>query len=292
MSSQMRCRLVSRIFWVLGAVGLSALVFAGPVAAQGVSLDTGAAPDSLGHLDEAASDKWRYTVGLGAVAVPDYEGSDNYEAAPLPVLRVQKGHQYGQLFGLKLTSNLVPHPNFRAGPIVNVRPERDDVGNNQVDAMKKVDTAVELGAQIGYDHNLEGGVIGVEVEWVHDVADAYDGWLLTPEIHYRRPLGANWKLNVAVSTTWASDDYMDTYFGVSAADAARSGFPTYSASDGFKDVSLNLGLGYAITDNWNLGIVGGWKRLLNDAEDSPVTKVGSEDQFIGGVYASYSWQGG
>jgi hypothetical protein len=31
---------------------------------------------------------------------------------------------------------------------------------------------------------------------------------------------------------------------------------------------------------------------LNDAEDSPVTKVGSENQFLGGVFFTYSWQAG
>ena len=103
--------------------GLFLMLVTTPASAQ-VSVDTGAAPDSVVQVAEAASDKWRYTVGLGAVAVPDYEGSEDYEAAPLPVARIQKGHQYGNLFGTKLTSNLIPHPNFRLGPVVNYRGER------------------------------------------------------------------------------------------------------------------------------------------------------------------------
>jgi len=185
--------------------GLFLMFMTTPTSAQ-VSVDTGAASDSLVQVAEAASDKWRYTVGLGAVAVPDYEGTEDYEAAPLPVARIQKGHQYGNLFGTKLTSNLVPHPNFRLGPVVNYRGERDDVDNGAVDKMSDVDAALELGAQVGYEHNLDGGVIGAQVEWVHDVADGHDGWLLTPQIHYRRPLGDSWKFNLAASTTWASDD--------------------------------------------------------------------------------------
>ncbi len=261
-----------------------------PVAAQGIGIDAGAASDSLGHAG-TVSDRWRYTLGLGAVAVPDYEGSDDYEARPLPIARIQKGHQYGQLFGAKITSNLVPHPNFRLGPVVNYRGERDGVDNAAVDAMKKVDAAVELGVQVGYDHKLDSGVIGAEVEWVHDVADGHDGWLLTPEIHYRRPLGDRWKFNLAASTTYASDDYMETYFSVTPADSAASGLPVFGASDGFKDVSVNVSLAYGMTERWDLGVIGVWKRLLNDAEDSPVTKVGDENQFIAGLYVSYSWMG-
>ncbi len=273
---------------VLALAGLASLAFVAPALAQGI--DAGAS-DSLGDVSAGGpSDRWRFAVGLGAVAVPDYEGSDEYVARPLPIARAQKGHQYGQLFGLKLTSNLIAHPNFRLGPVVNYRGKRDDVDNSQVDDMEDVDAAVELGAQVGYDHKLDGGVIGVEVEWVHDVADGHDGWLLTPEIHYRRRLAESWKLNLAASTTYASDNYMESYFGVSSSDSARSGLSTFSADAGFKDVSVNLALSYGFNEHWDLGILGSWKRLLDDAADSPVTDdVGDENQFIAGLFVTYSW---
>ncbi len=270
--------------------GLLLMFVTAPAAAQGIGIDAGAS-DSLGDVSGGPSDRWRYTLGLGAVAVPDYEGSDDYEPRPLPIARIQKGHRYGQLFGAKLTSNLIPHPNYRLGPVVNYRGERDDVDNGAVDKLSDVDAALEVGAQMGYDHKLGGGVIGAEVEWVHDVADGHDGWLLTPEIHYRRPLGDRWKFNLAVSTTYASEDYMETYFSVTPGDAAKSGLPVFGASDGFKDVSVNVALAYDITERWDLGVIGSWKRLLNDAEDSPVTKVGDENQFIAGLFVTYSWMG-
>ncbi len=53
---------------------------------------------------------------------------------------------------------------------------------------------------------------------------------------------------------------------------------------------MNVALAYDISERWDLVIIGGWKRLLNDAKDSPVTnEVGDENQFIGGLYVSYSW---
>jgi outer membrane protein len=275
---------------MVAMAGLLSLAFVTPATAQGVGIDAGAS-DSLGDVSGGPSDRWRYTLGLGAVAVPDYEGSDEYEARPLPIARIQKGHQYGQLFGTKITSNLVPHPNFRLGPVINYRGERDDVDNSAVDKMSDVDAALELGVQAGYDHKLDGGVIGAEVEWVHDVADGHDGWLLTPEIHYRRPFGDRWKFNLAVSTTWVSDDYMETYFSVTPSDSAKSGLPVFGASDGFKDVGVAVALAYSFNDHWGAGALGSWKRLLNDAEDSPVTKVGDENQFIAGLFVTYAWMG-
>ena len=99
--------------------GLAALLAAAPVSAQGVDIDSGVS-GTIGAGTTAPSNRWRYMIGIGAGAVPDYEGSDDAKGAPLPIFRAQKGHQYGQLFGLKLSSNLVNHPNFRLGPVAGL----------------------------------------------------------------------------------------------------------------------------------------------------------------------------
>ena len=271
--------------------GVSLMLLAAPAAAQGLSFDT-EVPDTLGHVSgEAPPDRWRYTVGLGVAVVPDYEGSDDYEPAPLPVARIQKGHRYGQLFGLKLSSNLLDHPNFRAGPVVNFRQKRDSVKNNQVNAQTDVDEALELGVQVGYELGLDGGILGAKLEVVGDAINGHDGWLLTPEINYRRPLGKRWTLSTVASSTYASDHYMNSYFSVSPAESAVSGLPVFDASAEFKDIGVNIALGYEITEHWGLGMIGGYKRLLGEAEDSPITKVGSPNQFIAGLFVSYSWSG-
>ena len=122
--------------------------------------------------------------------------------------------------------------------------------------------------------------------------DGNGGWIARPRIKYRRKIGEKWGLNIASTLTYASDDYMETYFTISQNDSARSGLSTFSADEGIKDVGANVALTYNFTDNWAFGSIIGYKRLLNDAEDSPVTKVGSENQFLGGVFFTYSWQAG
>jgi MipA family protein len=270
--------------------GVLAFLFGSPVSAQ-VQIDA-SVPASVGAPTEGPTDTWRYTLGLGVAAVPDYEGSEDYKAAPLPIARAQKGYQYGQLFGSKVTSNLVADPNFRAGLVAQYISKRDDVENNRVDNLKTVDPALMLGGLAGYDLHLNPGTLGFEVEWTHDVIDGNDGWLLQPEIRYRQKLDDKWGLNVSTTLTYASNDYMDTYFSISPADSARSGLPTYNASAGFKDVGATMALTYNFTENWTGGGLIGYKRLLNDAEDSPVTKVGNENQYVAGLFFAYSWQGG
>lgn len=50
-----------------------------------------------------------------------------------------------------------------------------------------------------------------------------------------------------------------------------------NASAGFKDAGVNLALTYNFAQNWTGGGLIGYKRLLNDAEDSLVTKVGDKN---------------
>jgi outer membrane scaffolding protein for murein synthesis (MipA/OmpV family) len=83
---------------------------------------------------------------------------------------------------------------------------------------------------------------------------------------------------------------MDTYFSVDENNSARSGLDTYEAEAGFKDIGVTLSTSYSISRNWGVMGIMGYKRLLGDAEDSPiVAKEGSTDQFIGSLAVTYSW---
>ena len=45
---------------------------------------------------------------------------------------------------------------------------------------------------------------------------------------------------------------------------------------------------YSPNENWRIVLVGGYKRLLEDAEDSPVVDdAGDANQFLGGLLAIY-----
>ena len=127
-----------------------------------------------------------WTIGLGAGAAPDYEGSKDYEPVPLWSLRASDLYgptTYVDLFATKLTSNLVAHPNLRIGPMAEFIPERDHVENNAVNDLEKVDPAVMLGGLLGWDFvATRAQAIGVEVQARADVANGH-GYLVTPALN-------------------------------------------------------------------------------------------------------------
>ena len=91
-------------------------------------------------------------------------------------------------------------------------------------------------------------------------------------------------------TTYADDDYMQTYFGVSAADSARSGLKRYNADSGMKDVGIDLGLNWNFASSWDLRGIASISQLIGDADDSsPVVNEGSETQFMGGVMVLFKF---
>jgi len=270
----------------------ASLAISGPAAAQmpAEGSDSGTYGAPIGAPDAT----WSYSIGLGAAAVPDYEGSDDYRAAPLPIFRAQKGTQYGALFGSRASSNLLPSDNWRLGPIAEFIPKRgNNVDDRKIDHMRTVDAALMAGLQAGYEYPFGASVLGANVGWTHDVTGSNDGWLLRPGINYRRQLSDRWRLSFGTDMTYASDDYMETYFDVSQNESNRTGLKHYNADAGWKDVGANVTVSYNFNENWAMGGIAGYKRLLGDAADSPVTDDrGSANQFMGGLFFTYSWRTG
>ncbi|MCG8695500.1 MAG: MipA/OmpV family protein [Minwuiales bacterium] len=286
-----RQRFIVRTCACLGAAAI-AIAASQPSWAQdvGTTIDAGRSGDAGIGPGAGPSDRLSFTLGAVAALVPDYEGSEDYEFVAGPLLRVQRGPQFVALRGLKLTSNVLPEPNWRFGPVLNYRGERDDVDNDAVDDLSDVDAAFEIGLTAGYEAPLAGGMAGVNVEYLVDVTDGHDGWLLTPSVDYGGPISQRLRGSVELSTTYASDDYMQSYFGINAGDAARSGLSQFNADEGFKDVGLSGALFYSLTDRWSVGALGSWTLLVDDAADSPVTDdEGDENQFFGGLLLTYSW---
>jgi outer membrane protein len=229
----------------------------------------------------------RIAVGLGAGLAPDYEGSEDYAAVLIPYLNAKwSNHMSVNWLGGKVKANLIPSPIWRGGVVAEYIPERDNVDNNRVDRLKDVDTAIMLGGFLGFQFENWSA----DIEAMTDVADGNDGSIVRLNGGYRIPVDQTLTLSLGVFTTWADDDYMEAYFTINNANADRSGLRTYDADAGFKDVGLNLSASYSPWGNWGLMGLASYKRMLNDAEDSPVVDdEGEKNQFMGGVLVTYSF---
>lgn len=240
------------------------------------------------------------TIGLGPALLPSYEGSDSSVVTVAPLLR-------GRLAGFDFASrgpgigvDLIREPagskiNVQFGPVVSVNLDRvSRIKDPVVRALGEKKVALQAGGYAGLAFNgllNPFDTIGAQVEVVTDVGDVHNGTLITPSFSYATPLSTAFYAVLTVSATHISDNYAQTYFGVTAAGAAASGLPVFRAQEGWKDAGGSLGVAYDLSGdlrNGGLGLFarGSYAQLQNDAARSPIVSIrGDRDQLsvVGGV---------
>lgn len=88
------------------------------------------------------------------------------------------------------------------------------------------------------------------------------GWTLTPKA----------RVDAHFGMTYGTREYLNSYFGISEAEARASGYAPYSPTAGLRDVRLGLGLHYDINPRWVATANVGVQHLVGPAADSPLAR--------------------
>jgi outer membrane scaffolding protein for murein synthesis (MipA/OmpV family) len=92
---------------------------------------------------------------------------------------------------------------------------------------------------------------------------------------------------VEVSGVIADQKYMQAYYGVTAAQAATSGYRVFTPRAGLVNTSVSLGVNYEWSEQWSLGASVGRTRLMREAAKSPIFP--RRDEPSANVFASYTF---
>ncbi len=231
-------------------------------------------------------------VGFGAAMVNEYEGSKDFQTIPFIAGRVMHEHRYIEMIGLGIRANILNDEHLQFGPVLNFRFGRDDdIDNANIAALAEVDDAFEAGAFMRYDfspHWMGGDSLGFEGRYLEDISSAHDGFVADIGMNYNAPLTRRLRAGVDIGTSYANDDYMQTYYSITPQNIGSSSFSQFEAESGFKDASIGLNAQYAISPKWGIFGRGSYSRLLGDAADTPiVSDEGSANQFLFGTGISY-----
>jgi len=245
------------------------------------------------------------TVGLGAGLSPSYDGSDQYELFPAPLVQGSvKGIDFGAR-GPGLYVDLIADGNsgkdvkFLAGPLLRFRMDRNnDIKDPVVGLLGKEDVAIELGGTIGVSlskilHPFDSVTISNDIQW--DIAGAHKGRIISPSISYATPLSKAIFTMFSLSATHVDGNYADTYFSIDQAGSIASGLPLFDAKGGWKSYGASLlGAvdlsGDARDGGWGIYGLINYSRLTNDAARSPVTSLrGDADQWFMAGGISYTF---
>lgn len=226
-------------------------------------------------------------VVVGAASLPEFEGADEQQIVPFGVLRLNAWGAGIEIDGLQGRVNVLGDGSIlRAGPAFSFTPPRDS-DDPAIEALRDVNFAVEVGAYVGFETpfgGLEEGTLSGMVQVRHDVLDEHNGLLITPELEYFFAVNRMFRVGAGINATWASEDYMDAYFGVTADDALASGLTEFDAGSGFKDAGAEVYSIFSFSERWGLFSRVAYNRLLGDAADSSIVQeAGDRDQlFYGG----------
>lgn len=241
-----------------------------------------------------ADDQIHGMFAAGVASKTDYEGSDDYELSPLLAAKLQYQTYYVEALGTDIRANISPYPTVEFGPSISYSGGRDDdVENNTISRMREIDNGFEAGAFIKVPFNgvfSAHDTLSFKAEVLTDISDTHEGMLVNIGAGYDRKLNDQLTLGTSVQTTYASEDYNQTYFGIDADNAARSGLAQYDADAGFKDVSLKVKGQYMLNEHWGVLGMAGYKQIIGDAADSPIVdEEGNTSQWVAGLGLSYKF---
>lgn len=234
-------------------------------------------------------------VAVGVGRAPDYFGSDDYFSGPAPAANFSLGDsRYLSITGNYFALNVSTDRNWRFGPSAVYRFGRDEsVDDPVVSRMAEIDDTIEIGGFLRYQalassDQRDRWSIGGNIAF--DAGGAHDGYVASTTFQRWLPVGRFGALGLAGSVSYGSENYSDTYFSVSAADALATGLPQYSAGDGLRDARVMAVFVHPVSRHWLLGAGVMYSRILGDTADSPVVDIrGSRDQMIYGLGIGYTW---
>jgi outer membrane scaffolding protein for murein synthesis (MipA/OmpV family) len=225
-------------------------------------------------------------IAAGIGAVPEYEGASEQQAIPFLAGRYDFGGRSIALEGLALRADLLPSDVWEAGPAMTYTFGRDEDAGSIVSRLDKIEGAVEAGGYVSrtWATGPDGGRgVRVAVQAVQDISDVHDGWIATPSISVSRALTPRLRVSTELSANFVSDEYAQTYFGLTPAGSSATGLPVFAAGGGLKDVGLGFNWNYALNDTWSVTGYSGYRRLVGDAADSPlVDGIGDANQYTAG----------
>lgn len=244
---------------------------------------------------------WQLQAGVGAIYNPAFVGSKDYQLSAIPLISVKyKDEFFASMFD-GIGYNVINSDGWKVGPIVKYDFGRQEDGKNPFAISGKdttalrglgdVDGTFEVGgfaeysweqwsAKVEVRQGIGGheGLVGdISANYMNDIHSLF----YTEDLPIYLSVGPHAKL--------VSSDYNQAYFGVSAAQSARSGLAQYKADGGLLSYGLDASLTMPVNDSISTTLFVGYDRIAGDAADSSlVQRRGSENQVKAGLFVTYS----
>lgn len=240
------------------------------------------------------------TIGIGAAVIPRYDGSRFYLVTPIAGARGKVSGINFSLIAVNFAADVIPSNaptggKFVFGPMAHLTLNRSSLRQSRISLLGDIKPALEVGLHAGYQQTgvitSQYDVLTFDVAVSHDVTGIHDSVVVTPQITYATPLSKRMLVALNVAADYVGSGYAQTYYGVTPAQSAISGFPAYNIGAGFNNVSAGFLAGYSLSGDLRRGFAvfaaGNYSRFLPETRHSPL--VHTDEQMVGALGIAYTF---
>jgi MipA family protein len=231
---------------------------------------------------------WQVTLGAGVANLPEYPGSEDNETRALPLINVRyKRFFFGGVPGSGSPGGLGLYAydgeSFSLGAVVapGVMEPREESDDASLRGLGDIEAATRAGLFSSY----RIGWLTLSASALTDVSDKQQGMVANFDAQVTYRPTPKLSLSLGPGLTWADEEYMQTFFGITPQQAVRSAFAPYTADAGISVIRVSFGVQYLVSPHWFLGGGITAARLQGDAADSPI--VMEENQNLYALFAGY-----
>ncbi|MGL4576987.1 MAG: MipA/OmpV family protein [Casimicrobium sp.] len=220
-------------------------------------------------------------IGLGVNYSPEYLGSDEHKARALPLINARWRNGFFAGFPSGIGFNFAPEKPLQFGLALRADLGREESDSDYLRGMGDIEARPELSGFASFTLND----VTLRTSLSYGSTNDRKGLLLNLGGVWGAPLTNSSRLAFTLDTTFANEEYMQSYFGVTSAQSIASGYNIYSPGAGMRDVRLGVNYLYLFSREVSLNAGLTAYQLLGDAKDSPLVR--SANGVSGRVGLSY-----
>lgn len=238
---------------------------------------------------------WSVTVGVAPILSPAWQGSRDMAFSIFPDLRINYDDVLFASVPDGVGWNAVNENGWKAGPLTKIRFGRDENDGGSPFLVAGGSNALRGLGNIGATAELGGFVekrLGTRRQWrlraeARRGFGGHEGIVAEASLAYQLRQGRT-IVNVGPRVIAASDNFMQTFFGIDPQQSQRSGLTPYRAKGGLLSYGIGGSLIRPLDEHSAVTVFTGLDRLGGEAARSPLVRErGQRTQFSIGLGYGY-----
>ena len=233
--------------------------------------------------DVTDGDGWTLALGAGVEYESEYDGSDDYgtEFEPGLVVQWRRGNHMGFLEGQELgwRARMADAWLVQAG--LRYEMGREESEAPELDGMGDVDDELVVMGEVrralgDWDNWVAGRIMagGSDIGTLGVLALGHTFTMGDPGMG----------IDLFAFATFASSEFINRDFGVTAEQSANTGYPVTDLDSGYRSVGLSLVGRWRFGDRWQLQAEAGYEKYNSDIGDSPLVLQDYESEIGVSLY--------